>query len=240
MSTPKNKKVFNNAQDALFDLFDGMSLMSGGFGLCGNAENCITEINRQGIKGITLISNNAGNQGQGLAVLLKKHQIAKVICSYVGGNPDLEAQMLSGEVQVELNPQGTLSERIRAGGSGIGGFFTPTGVGTVIAQGKEVREIDGKKYVLELPLKADFAIIRAEYGDPYGNLRFKGTARNFSPYMAMAAKTTIVEVDHMVALGDLSPDDIHLPGIFVQRIFQGQHYINPIEYRTTRPRPEAE
>jgi 3-oxoacid CoA-transferase subunit A len=231
-----SKKVFSSAQDALFDLFDGMRLMSGGFGLCGNAENCITEIHRQGIKKITLISNNAGNQGQGLAVLLKQHQISKVICSYVGGNPDLEAQMLSGEVEVELNPQGTLSERIRAGGTGIGGFYTPTGVGTLIAQGKEVKEIDGKQYLLELPLKADFAIIRAEYGDPYGNLRFKGTARNFSPYMAMAATTTIVEVDQMVGLGDLSPDDIHLPGIFVQRIFEGKNYVNPIEYRTTRPR----
>jgi 3-oxoacid CoA-transferase subunit A len=231
-----SKKVYENAQSALFDLFDGMRIMSGGFGLCGNAENCIKEINTQGIKNITLISNNAGNQGQGLAVWLKSHQISKVICSYVGGNPDLEAQMLSGEVQVELNPQGTLCERIRAGGSGIGGFFTPTGVGTVIADGKEVREINGKKYVFELPLQADFAIIRAEYGDPFGNLRFRGTARNFSPYMAMAAKTTIVEVDHLVGLGELGPDDIHLPGIFVQRIFQGRDYVDPIEYRTTRQR----
>ena len=210
--------------------------MSGGFGLCGNAEHCIRHIAASGVKGLTIISNNCGNQGRGLAVLLKSRQVAKVICSFVGGNPDLEAQMLSGDVEVELNPQGTLAERIRAGGAGIGGFYTPTGVGTIIAEGREVREIDGKRYLFERPLSADFAIIRAEYGDHFGNLRFKGTARNFSPQMAMAARVTVVEVDHLVPIGALAPEDIHLPGIFVQRIFEGTHYEDVIEYRTTRPR----
>lgn len=212
--------------------------MSGGFGLSGNAEHCIKQIATSGVKQLTIISNNCGNQGRGLAILLKARQVKKVICSFVGGNPDLEAQMLSGEVEVELNPQGTLAERIRAGGAGIGGFYTPTGVGTLIAEGREVREIEGRRYLFETPLKADFAIIRAEYGDPFGNLRFRGTARNFSPMMAMAAKITIAEVDHMVPLGELAPEDIHLPGLFVQRIFQGTEYEDPIEYRTTRPRPQ--
>ena len=229
-------KVYQDAQSALFDIEDGAQIMSGGFGLCGNAEHCIRELARKETKGITIISNNCGNQGKGLAVLLKSHQISKVICSYVGGNPDLEVQMLSGEVEVELNPQGTFAERIRAAGAGIGGFYTPTGVGTVIAEHKEVREINGKSYLFEEPLFADFAIIRAEYGDPFGNLRFKGTARNFSPHMAMAARVTIVEVDHLVGLGDLAPEDIHLPGLFVQRLFQGTSYEDVIEYRTVRPR----
>lgn len=231
-----SSKIYADAHSALFDLRDHVAIMSGGFGLCGNPENCIREIHKRNVKGLTILSNNCGNQGKGLAVLLKQRQVAKVICSYVGGNPDLEAQMLAGEVEVELNPQGTFAERIRAGGVGLGGFFTPTGVGTIIAQGKEVREIDGRSYVFEKPLKADFAIIRAEYGDPYGNLRFKGTARNFSPHMAMAADITIVEVDHLVNLGDLKPEDIHLPGVFVQRIFQGKDYEDVIEYRTTRSR----
>ena len=229
-------KIFTNATEALFDLHEGAAIMSGGFGLCGNPENCIREIHRRQVKGLTILSNNCGNQGKGLAVLLKQRQVSKVICSYVGGNPDLEEQMLAGDVEVELNPQGTFAERIRAGGVGLGGFFTPTGVGTLIAEGKEVRELDGRMYVFETPLKADFAIIRAEYGDPFGNLRFKGTARNFSPHMAMAAKTTIVEVDHLVGLGELKPEDIHLPGVFVQRIFQGKDYEDVIEYRTTRSR----
>lgn len=231
-------KVYEGASEALYDLFDGARVMSGGFGLCGNAEHCIRHLHQSGVKRLTIISNNCGNQGKGLAVLLKSHQVERVICSFVGGNPDLEAQMLSGEVTVELNPQGTLAERIRAGGSGIGGFYTPTGVGTVIAEGREVREIEGKKYLFETPLKADFAIIRAEYGDMMGNLRFKGTARNFSPQMAMAAHTTIAEVDHLVPVGELAPEDIHLPGLFVQRIFEGHHYEDVIEYRTTRPREE--
>lgn len=229
-------KRVEDAQAALADLTDGARIMSGGFGLCGNPENCIREIARRGAQGLTIISNNCGNAGKGLAVLLQQRQVATVICSYIGGNPDLQAQLLAGELEVQLNPQGTLAERIRAGGAGLGGFFTPTGVGTLIAEGKEEREIDGKRYIFETPLHADFAIIRAEYGDAYGNLRFKGTARNFSPHMAMAAKVAIAEVDHFVPLGELKGEDIHLPGVFVQRIFQGRDYEDPIEYRTTRPR----
>lgn len=229
-------KIVADAEAALADLFDGARVMSGGFGLCGNPENCIREIARRGTEELTIISNNCGNAGKGLAVLLQQRQVATVVCSYIGGNPDLQAQMLAGELEVQLNPQGTLAERIRAAGAGLGGFFTPTGVGTLIAEGKEVREIDGREFVFEKPLSADYAIIRAEYGDAYGNLRFKGTARNFSPHMAMAAKVTVVEVDNLVPLGELKGEDIHLPGVFVQRIFQGRDYEDPIEYRTTRPR----
>lgn len=232
-------KIFPDAEAALHDLFDGARVMAGGFGLSGNAEHCIRALASSGKKDLTIISNNCGNQGKGLAVLLQQRQVKKVIASFVGGNPDLEAQMLAGEVEVELNPQGTLAERMRAGGAGLGGFFTPTGVGTVVAEGKEVREIEGRKYVFETALHADFGILRARAGDPYGNLRFYGTSRNFSPLVAMAAKVAVVEVEEMVGLGDLGPDDIHLPGVFVQRIFQGRGYVDPIEYRTTRPRPRA-
>ena len=235
--TQPQGKVYPDARAALADVQDGAVIMSGGFGLSGNAENCITELHRRVVRELTIISNNCGNQGKGLAVLLKQRQVRRVVCSYVGGNPDLEEQMLSGEVEVELNPQGTLAERIRAGGVGVGGFYTPTGVGTLVAEGKEVREIDGRRYLFETPLKADVAILRAEVGDPFGNLRFKGTARNFSPHMAMAARIAVVEVDELVPLGALAPEDIHLPGLFVQRIFQGRDYVDPIEYRTTRPRP---
>ena len=175
-----------------------MRLMAGGFGLCGNAEHCIAAIARRGVKDLTIISNNCGNQGQGLAVLLKHRQVAKVICSFIGGNPDLAEQYAAGTVEVELSPQGTLAERIRAGGAGIGGFYTPTGVGTVVAEGKEVRELDGRRYVLERPLRADCAIVRAAVGDPDGNLRFYRTARNFNPLMAMAADVTVAEVDQLV------------------------------------------
>ncbi|MFN3202163.1 MAG: CoA transferase subunit A [Bradymonadia bacterium] len=239
MTASSKSKIFTSAEEALHDVFDGARIMAGGFGLSGNAEHCIRALAGCGKKDFTIISNNCGNQGKGLAVLLQQRQIKKVIASFVGGNPDLEAQMLSKEVEVELNPQGTLAERMRAGGAGIGGFYTPTGVGTVIAEGKEVRELDGRRYVFELPLKADFGILRARVGDPYGNLRFYGTSRNFSPLVAMASAVTVVEVEEMVGLGDLGPDDVHLPGIFVQRIFQGSNYVDPIEYRTTRPRPEA-
>lgn len=221
-------KVFDDAHAALFDLQDGITLMSGGFGLCGIPENSITEVARLGIKGIHAISNNIGNSGRGLAVLLKNHQIKEATCSYVGGNPDLEEQMLSGEVKVNLVPQGTFSERIRAAGMGIRAFYTPTGVGTVVAEGKEVREFD-RPCVLEMPLHADFAIIKAERGDPYGNLWFKETARNFSPLMAMAAKTSIVEVEQLIELGGIPGEDVHLPGIFVQRIYEGSNYDNAIE-----------
>jgi 3-oxoacid CoA-transferase subunit A len=222
------RKVYANAREALFDLHDGMVLMSGGFGLCGIPENSILEIARRGIKNITAISNNIGNSGQGLAILLKNRQINRAVCSYVGGNPDLEEQMLSGEVDVTLVPQGTFSERIRAAGMGIRGFYTPAGVGTLVAEGKEVREFD-VPCLLEMPLHADFAIIKAERGDEYGNLWFKETARNFSPLMATAARTTIVEVEELVPLGAIPPEDVHLPGVFVQRIYQGTDYQNVIE-----------
>ena len=221
-------KVYENAQTALADATDGIRLMSGGFGLCGIPENCICEIQRLGIKDIHAISNNISNAGKGLALLLKNKQISAATCTYVGGNPDLEEQMLAGEVDVTLVPQGTFSERIRAAGMGIRAFFTPAGYGTIVAEGKEVREFD-RPCILELPLEADFAIIKAERGDSYGNLWFKETARNFSPLMAMAAKTSIVEVEELVELGDIKPEDVHLPGVFVQRIFQGSGYENTIE-----------
>ena len=221
-------KVYDDAQAALFDLRDGIRLMSGGFGLCGIPENSIKEIQRQGTKNIHAISNNIGNSGRGLALLLKNRQIIEATCSYVGGNPDLEEQMLAGEVKVNLTPQGTFAERIRAGGMGIRGFYTPTGYGTIVAEGKEVREFD-RPCVLELPLEADFAIIKAQRGDTYGNLWFKETARNFSPLMAAAARTTIVEVEELVDLGEIPGEDVHLPGIFVQRIYQGKDYENVME-----------
>jgi 3-oxoacid CoA-transferase subunit A len=221
-------KVYADAASALFDLRDGLRLMSGGFGLCGIPENSIKEIRRQGIMNIHAISNNIGNSGRGLALLLRQRQITEATCSYVGGNPDLEQQMLAGEVKVNLVPQGTFSERIRAAGMGIRGFYTPTGYGTIVAEGKEVREFD-RPCLLELPLEADFAIIKAQKGDTYGNLWFMETARNFSPLMAMAAKTTIVEVEELVELGAIAGEDVHLPGIFVQRIYQGKDYENVME-----------
>ena len=221
-------KVYASAEDALHDISDGVSLMSGGFGLCGIPENSIKEIVRRDIKKVHAISNNIGNSGRGLALLLKNKQITKATCSYVGGNPDLEEQMLSGEVDVDLVPQGTFSERIRAAGMGIRGFYSPAGTGTLVAEGKEVRQFD-RPCLLELPLHADFAIIKAEIGDKYGNLWFKETARNFSPLMAMAATTAVVEVEQLVELGGIRPEDVHLPGVFVQRIYQGTDYENVIE-----------
>jgi len=230
-------KVVRTAEEALAGLEDGMTVMSGGFGLCGNAELLIETIARRGVKGLTIVSNNCGNQGQGLAVLLKNRQVKKVICSFVGGNPDLAEQYLAGTVKVELNPQGTLAERIRAGGAGIGGFYTPTGVGTIAAEGKEVREIGGVPHVLESPLRADFAIVRAEIGDRFGNLRFRATARNFNPIMATAARVTVAEVDRLVEVGELAPDDVHLPGIYVKRVLHVPEHKNVIENRTVRARP---
>jgi 3-oxoacid CoA-transferase subunit A len=227
-------KVFASVDAALDGLRDGMSIMSGGFGLSGNPEACIDAIARRGIKGLTIISNNCGNQGQGLAVLLKNRQVRKVICSFIGGNPDLAEQYLAGEIEVELNPQGTFAERIRAGGAGIGGFFTPTGAGTMVAEGKETRVIDGRPHVLETPLRADLAIVRAAVGDTFGNLRFYRTARSFNPLMAMAGRMTVAEVDKLVPLGALDPDDIHLPGLFVKRIVEVPAHKNVIEFRTTR------
>lgn len=233
MKDPLNKTV-ESASVALEDVFDGATIMSGGFGLSGSAENCIEAILESGKKDLTIISNNCGNQGQGLAVLLKNNQVKKVFCSFVGGNPDLEALMLKDAIEVELVPQGTLAERIRAGGSGIGGFFTPTGVGTVIAKGKEHRVFKGKEMIFEEALTADFAIIRAHEVDTFGNLRFYRTSQNFCKAMAMAAKITVVEAEKIVPFGSIDPDHIHLPGIFVQRIFQGQNHKNVIEHLKVR------
>ena len=240
MNAKAPDKVFSNVDAALDGVLrDGMSIMSGGFGLCGNAEGAIDAIARSGVKNLTIISNNCGNQGQGLAVLLKRRQVARVICSFVGGNPDLAEQYMRGEVKVELVPQGTFAERIRAGGAGIAGFYTPTGVGTVVAEGKEVREIDGKQVVLERPLRADLAIVRAAVGDTFGNLRFYRTARNFNPLMATAADVTVAEVDRLVHRGAIDPDDVHLPGLFVKRVVEVRAHRDVIEHRTTRTgRPE--
>jgi 3-oxoacid CoA-transferase subunit A len=225
-------KVFDNAFSALSDIKSGMTLMSGGFGLCGIAENCIDALTTIDIKDLTVISNNIGNSGRGLVKILIQDKIKKAYCSYVGGNPDLEKRMLAKEIEVELVPQGTFSERIRAAGMGIRAFYTPTGYGTLIAEGKEVKMFD-RPCILETALHADFAIIKAQKGDTFGNLWFKETARNFSPLMAMAAKITIVEVEELVEVGQIAPEDIHLPGIFVQRIFQGSNYKNDIEFLVT-------
>ncbi len=225
-------KVFKDAAEALHDIKSGMTLMSGGFGLCGIAENCIDALTQIDVKDLTVISNNIGNSGRGLVKILVQDKIKKAYCSYVGGNPDLEKRMLSKEIEVELVPQGTFSERIRAAGMGIRAFYTPTGYGTLIAEGKDVKTFD-RPCILETALHADFAIIKAQKGDTYGNLWFKETARNFSPLMAMAAKITIVEVEELVELGQLPPEDIHLPGLFVQRIFQGKNYKNDIEFLVT-------
>ncbi|MEZ4452045.1 MAG: CoA transferase subunit A, partial [Nannocystaceae bacterium] len=197
---------------------------------------CIVAIAASGASRLTIVSNNCGNQGKGLAILLKQRQVAKVVGSYVGGNPDLEQQMLAGEVEVELNPQGTLAERMRAGGAGIEAFFTPTGAGTVVAEGKETRTLNGRLCVLEAAIRTDFAIVRAAQGDPFGNLRFYRTARNFNPLAAMAGRITIAEVDELVPLGALDPDDIHLPGIYVDRVIHVPVHNDFIEFRTTRPR----
>ena len=225
-------KVFQDAASALSDIQSGMTLMSGGFGLCGIAENCIDALTQIDVKDLTVISNNIGNSGRGLVKILIQDKIKKAFCSYVGGNPDLEKRMLAKQIEVELVPQGTFSERIRAAGMGIRAFYTPTGHGTLIAEGKEVKMFD-RPCILETALHADFAIIKAQKGDTFGNLWFKETARNFSPLMAMAAKITIVEVEELVEIGQIPPEDIHLPGIFVQRIFQGCNYKNDIEFLIT-------
>ena len=230
-------KVFSDVQAAPADLLrDGMRIMSGGFGLSGIPEACIDEIARRAPRDLTIISNNCGNQGQGLAVLLQRRLVAAVVCSYVGGNPDLAEQYLAGTIAVELSPQGTFAERIRAGGAGIGGFFTPTGAGTIVAEGKETRLIDGRPHVLEAPLRANLSIVRAQVADPLGNARFHRTARNFSPLMAMAADVTVLEVDRLVEVGAIDPDDVHLPGLFVDRIVAVAEHRNVIESRTTRAR----
>lgn len=228
----KNPKVYTDALSALADFKSGMTLMSGGFGLCGIAENCIDALTTMDVKDLTVISNNIGNSGRGLVKILIQDKIKKAYCSYVGGNPDLEVRMLNKQIEVELVPQGTFSERIRAAGMGVRAFYTPTGYGTLIAEGKEVKMFD-RPCIMETALHADFAIIKAQRGDTFGNLWFKETARNFSPLMAMAAKTTIVEVEELVDVGEIDPEDIHLPGLFVQRIFQGKNYKNDIEFLVT-------
>ena len=232
--TAPRGKVYSDAVSALHDLHDGASIAVGGFGLCGNPESCIEAVAASGKKNLTIISNNCGNQGMGLAVLLKQRQVGRVVCSFVGGNPDLEEQMLAGEVEVKLNPQGTLAERLRAGGAGIEAFYTPTGAGDRRRRGKDVRDFDGKPCVMETALKPDYAIVRAAVGDRLGNLRFYRTSRNFNPLAAMAGRITVVEVDELVEAGELGPDDIHLPGIFVQRIIHVPEHKNVIEYRTVR------
>lgn len=229
-------KVVKNVEEALQGIEDGMTLMVGGFGLCGIPENSITQLVKLGVKNLTCISNNAGVDDFGLGLLLTKKQIKKMIASYVGENAEFERQMLTGEMEVELIPQGTLAERCRAAGVGIPAFYTPAGFGTEVAEGKEVRNFNGKPYILEEAFKADFAIVKAWKGDTEGNLIYKGTARNFNPMMAMAGKITVVEVEELVAAGELDPNQIHTPGIFVQRIFQGEQFEKRIEQRTTRKR----
>ncbi|MBL7984483.1 MAG: CoA transferase subunit A [Flavobacteriales bacterium] len=229
-------KTVASADAALDGMRDGMTLMVGGFGLCGIPENCIAALVRRGTKELTCISNNAGVDDFGLGLLLKTRQIKKMISSYVGENEEFERQMLSGELEVDLIPQGTLAERCRAGGSGIPAFFTPAGYGTEVAHGKETREFDGKMYVMERWLRAEFSLVKAWKGDTHGNLVYRDTARNFNPMMAMAGTITVAEVEELVQPGELDPNGIHTPGIFVHRIFQGDHYEKRIEQRTVRKR----
>lgn len=227
-------KVVQGPDEALKDIQDNAVLMLGGFGLCGIPENAIQALLRKGVKGLTCISNNAGVDDFGIGLLLQTRQVRKMISSYVGENATFERQLLNGELEVDLIPQGTLAERIRAGGAGIPAFFTPAGVGTEVAQGKEVREFHGKQYLMEEWLRADFALVKAWKGDTAGNLIYKGTARNFNPMMAAAGRITIAEVEELVPAGELDPNEIHTPGIYVQRIFQGKNYEKRIEQRTVR------
>ncbi|PIB34437.1 succinyl-CoA--3-ketoacid-CoA transferase [Reichenbachiella sp. 5M10] len=229
-------KIVNNAQEAIAGIHDGMTLMLGGFGLCGIPENAIAALVKSGVKELTCISNNAGVDDFGLGLLLQQKQIKKMISSYVGENAEFERQLLNGELEVDLIPQGSLAERCRAGGAGIPAFYTPAGYGTEVGGGKEVRVFDGKPHILETALTADFAIVKAWKGDRLGNLIYKGTARNFNPPMAMAGRVTIAEVEHLVEPGELDPNYIHTPGIFVQRIFEGKDYEKRIEQRTIRTR----
>lgn len=232
------KKVVSDAKEAILKagIKDGSTIMMGGFGLCGIPENLILALRDLGYKDLTVISNNAGVDDFGLGLLLQTRQVKKMVSTYVGENAIFERQFLDGVLELEFVPQGTFSERIRAGGAGIAGFFTPTGAGTVIAEGKETRIIDGKEYVLEKPLMAEFAFIKAYKGDKLGNLVYRMSARNFNPMMATAAKITIAEVEHLVEPGELEPDCIHTPGVFVKYIFQGKDYEKRIEQRTTRPK----
>ncbi|WP_347156799.1 CoA transferase subunit A [Pontibacter chitinilyticus] len=227
-------KTVQNAQEALQGVQSGMTLMLGGFGLCGIPENAIQELLRLGVKNLTCISNNAGVDDFGIGLLLQQRQVKKMISSYVGENAEFERQLLSGELEVELLPQGTLAERIRAGGAGIPAFYTPAGYGTEVGEGKEVREFNGKMYLMESWLKADFSFVKAWKGDTAGNLIYKGTSRNFNPMMATAGKITVAEVEELVPAGELDPNMIHTPGIYVQRIFEGAKYEKRIEQRTVK------
>jgi 3-oxoacid CoA-transferase subunit A len=227
-------KVVANAEEAIQDVFDGATIMVGGFGLCGMPENLIRALASKGTKNLTTISNNAGVDGLGMGLLLANGQIRRHIGTYVGENRLLEQMVLDGTVQLDLVPQGTFSERIRAGGAGIPAFFTPTGVGTIVADGKEAREFDGRPYIMERALRADFAFVKAWKGDKWGNLTYRKTARNFNPMMATAAKVTIAEVEHLVEPGELDPDAVHTPSLFVNRIFQGELFEKRIEKRTVR------
>jgi 3-oxoacid CoA-transferase subunit A len=227
-------KVLQSAAEAVAMIGDGATIMMGGFGLCGIPENLIAALRARGTRDLTIVSNNAGVDDFGIGVLLRTRQVRKMIATYVGENKEFERQFLTGELDVELVPQGTFAERIRAGGAGIGGFFTPTGYGTLVAEGKETRTIDGKPYVLERPLTADFAFVKAWKGDRAGNLVYRRTARNFNPVMATAAQVTIAEVEHLVEPGEIDPDHVVTPGIFVQHLLQGPNYEKRIEKRTTR------
>jgi 3-oxoacid CoA-transferase subunit A len=227
-------KVVKNAEEAIKDIHDGMTLMLGGFGLCGIPENCINALVAKGTKNLTCISNNAGVDDFGIGLMLQQRQVKKMISSYVGENAEFERQLLSGELEVELIPQGTLATRCMAAGYGMPAIFTPAGVGTEVAIGKEIRVFDGKEYLMEYAFDADFAIVKAWKGDTLGNLIFRSTSRNFNPVMAMAGKITIAEVEHLVPAGELDPDQIHTPGIYVHRIFEGKDYEKRIEQRTVR------
>ena len=229
-------KVYPDARAALHDVGDGITLLAGGFGLSGNPENCIAELARKRIKNLTIVSNNCGTTDKGLGILLAQGQVTKMVSSYVGENKVFEKLFLSGELEVELCPQGTLAERLRAGGAGIEAFYTPTGFGTKVAEGKETREVGGRHCVLEHAIRGDVAIVKAWKGDRWGNLVFKKTSRNFNPLCAQAGKVTIVEVEQLVEVGELDPDQVHLPSIYVHRIFQGTGYEKPIEQRTVRKR----
>jgi len=232
-------KVHSSADEAIADMSEGVTLLVGGFGLSGNPENLIRALHQRGTGGITLVSNNAGTDNCGLGILLQSRQVSKMVGSYVGENKEFERQFLAGELEVELCPQGSLAERMRAAGAGIPAFYTPTGVGTLRAEGREVREFAGREYLLEEALPGDFAFVKAWRGDTHGNLVFRKTARNFNPLAAKAARITIAEVEELVPAGELDPDNIHLPGIYVQRIILGDKYEKWIEQRTVRPRGEA-
>jgi 3-oxoacid CoA-transferase subunit A len=231
------KKIYTNAAEALKDVLrDDMTIIAGGFGLCGIPEHCITAIKESGVKGLTIVSNNCGVDDFGLGILLADRQVKKMVSSYVGENKTFERQYLDGELEIEFNTQGTLAERIRAGGAGIPAFYTKTGFGTQVAEGKETREFNGEMYVMETGITADLAIVKAWKGDQHGNLIYRKTARNFNPMAAMAGRITVAEVEQRVDESELAADDIHTPGIFVQRLFEGAHYEKRIEFATTRPK----